>query len=71
MELIDSGHEMIPLCRQCELVDLARSSYYYRSQREPFDLGTYKQLLRKYKSQSPEKIFDRMDKENKVYSLDS
>jgi hypothetical protein len=40
-------------------------------QREPFDLDTYKHLLRKYKKQSPETIFDRLDKENKLYPLDS
>jgi hypothetical protein len=40
-------------------------------QREPFDVDAYKQLLRKYKSQSPEKIFDRLDEENKVYPLNS
>jgi len=36
-------------------------------QREPFDLDAYKQLLRKYKKQTPEKIFERLDKENKLY----
>jgi len=40
-------------------------------QRESFDLDAYKQLLRKYKKQSPEKIFDRLEKESKLYPLDS
>jgi len=29
--LIEPEGSMIPVCRQCELLDLARSSYYYRS----------------------------------------
>jgi putative transposase len=32
--LIDPGHDMIPLWRQCELLALPRSSYYYHSQRD-------------------------------------
>ena len=40
-------------------------------QRQPFDLDTYKQLLRKHKKQRPEKIFDRLEKESKIYPLDS
>jgi len=40
-------------------------------QREPFDLDTYKYLLRKYEKQRPEKIFDRLYKESKIYPLDS
>lgn len=32
--MIDPGNEMIPVCRQCELLGLARSSYYYNSQRD-------------------------------------
>ena len=32
--MIDPGHDMIPLGRQCELLGLARSSYYYDSQRD-------------------------------------
>jgi putative transposase len=30
--LIDPGNDMIPVCRQCELLGLPRSSYYYDSQ---------------------------------------
>ena len=33
-KLIDSGNTQIPIYRQCELLGLARSSYYYDSQRE-------------------------------------
>jgi putative transposase len=33
-QLIDPGHDMIPLWRQCELLALPRSSYYYHSQRD-------------------------------------
>jgi putative transposase len=32
--LIDPGHTHIPVWRQCELLDLARSSYYYESQKD-------------------------------------
>lgn len=32
--MFDSGNVMIPISRQCELVGLARSSYYYDSQRD-------------------------------------
>ena len=32
--MIDSGNEMIPVWRQCELLGLARSSHYYDSQRD-------------------------------------
>jgi len=39
--------------------------------REPFDLDIYKQLLRKYKKQSPEKIFHRLEKDGTLYPLDS
>jgi len=40
-------------------------------QREPFDLDTYKYLLRKYKKQRPEKIFERLEKESKLDPFDS
>ena len=33
-QLIEHGHSRIPVVRQCELVGLARSSLYYRSQRD-------------------------------------
>jgi len=32
--LIETENSMIPVYRQCELLDLARSSYYYRSDRD-------------------------------------
>jgi putative transposase len=32
--MIEPEHPMIPVCRQCELLDVARSSYYYRSNRD-------------------------------------
>jgi putative transposase len=32
--LIDPGQEMIPVRKQCELLGLARSSYYYESQKD-------------------------------------
>jgi len=32
--LIEPENSMIPGYRQCELLDLARSSYYYRSDRD-------------------------------------
>jgi len=32
-QLIDQGHDVIPLWRQCKLLGLARSSYYYDSHR--------------------------------------
>jgi putative transposase len=32
--LIDPGNVQIPICRQCELLGLSRSSYYYESQRD-------------------------------------
>ena len=32
--MFDPGNVMIPISRQCELVGLARSSYYYDSQRD-------------------------------------
>jgi putative transposase len=39
--MIDSEHEMISVSRQCELLDLSRSSYYYASERD----DSYNQLL--------------------------
>jgi putative transposase len=39
--MIDSAHEMITVSRQCELLDLSRSSYYYASERD----DSYNQLL--------------------------
>ena len=33
-KMIDSGNTMIPISRQCDLLDLARSSYYYDSKRD-------------------------------------
>jgi putative transposase len=39
--MIDSAHEMISVSRQCELLDLSRSSYYYASERD----DSYNQLL--------------------------
>ena len=32
--MIDSGQAMIPINRQCELLRLPRSSYYYASERD-------------------------------------
>jgi len=32
--LIETENSMIPVYRQCDLLDLARSSYYYRSDRD-------------------------------------
>ena len=32
--MIDSGNIQIPICRQCELLGLSRSSYYYESERD-------------------------------------
>ena len=39
--MIESAHVMIPVSRQCELLDLSRSSYYYASGRD----DSYNQLL--------------------------
>jgi putative transposase len=39
--MIESGHEMISVSRQCELLDLSRSSYYYASERD----DSYNELL--------------------------
>ena len=39
--MIESTHAMIPILRQCELLDLSRSSYYYVSERD----DSYNQLL--------------------------
>jgi putative transposase len=33
-ELIDPEYAMVPIYRQCELLDIARSSYYYQSERD-------------------------------------
>ncbi len=39
--IIQPGHEAIPIYRQCELLDLSRSSYYYR----PARASAYNELL--------------------------
>jgi putative transposase len=39
--MIEPGHAMISVSRQCELLNLARSSYYYSSERD----DSYNQLL--------------------------
>jgi len=39
--MIDSAHATISVSRQCELLDLSRSSYYYASERD----DSYNQLL--------------------------
>lgn len=39
--MIDSTHEIISVSRQCELLDLSRSSYYYASERD----DSYNQIL--------------------------
>ncbi len=40
---VDPNHTRIPIVRQCELLDLARSSLYYKPCRET---GYNKQLMR-------------------------
>ncbi|MGC9022936.1 MAG: IS3 family transposase, partial [Dissulfurimicrobium sp.] len=32
--MIEPGHSMIPVCRQCDLLDLSRASYYYEAREE-------------------------------------
>lgn len=39
--MIEPGHKMIPIVRQCELLNLPRASYYYRSGKD----DSYNQLL--------------------------
>jgi len=40
-------------------------------EQEDFDVDTYGYLLRKYKNRNPEKIFDLLSQEGKLYPLDS
>ena len=40
-------------------------------EQKPFDIETYKHLLKKYKTRNPERLFDLLDKESKLYSSDS
>ena len=40
-------------------------------EQKPFDIDTYKYLLKKYKTRNPGKLFDLLDKESKLYSSDS
>lgn len=42
--MIDAEHDKIPICRQCELLGLSRSSLYYRSRRG--DDGCNQRLMR-------------------------
>ncbi|MEA2039608.1 MAG: plasmid pRiA4b ORF-3 family protein [Thermodesulfobacteriota bacterium] len=37
----------------------------------PFDIDTYKHLLKKYKTRNPDKLFDLLDKESSLYPSDS
>ena len=40
-------------------------------EQRPFDIDTYKHLLKKYKTRNPGKLFDLLDKESKLYPYDS
>ena len=40
-------------------------------EQKPFDIETYKHLLKKYKTRNPENLFDLLEKENKLYPYNS
>ena len=40
-------------------------------EQKPFDIDTYKHLLKKYKTRNPEKLFDLLDKESRLYPFNS
>jgi putative transposase len=47
--LVDVYHKVIPICRQCELLRLARSSFYYRPVAvSDFNLRLMKLIDRQY-----------------------
>jgi putative transposase len=51
--LIDPGHEMISVCRQCELLDLPRSTFYYRPATETDENLCLMRLLDKQYMKTP------------------
>ena len=48
-EFVDVNHKVIPICRQCELLQLARSSFYYRPvETSDFNLRLMKFIDQRY-----------------------
>ena len=62
-----SSHESIHLIGAI----LAPLMFSVVEEQKPFDIDTYKHLLKKYKTRNPDKIFDLLNKESKLYPSDS